>query len=66
MKSVVIVYRCMFDLFCSFIPYKNKATPLYVASQNGHYGVVQSLLAASADVNIASSVSDVMLIFFFI
>ena len=54
-------------LICfAFISSKNKVTPLYVASQNGHYGVVQSLLAAGADVNIASSVSDVMLIFFFI
>ena len=29
------------------------ATPLYVASQNGHINVVTALLAASADVDAA-------------
>ena len=49
----------VFDLFSSFIPYQDYATPLYVASQNGHHDVVQSLLGAGADVNIATSdVSD--------
>ena len=32
-----------------------------LASQKGHHGVVLSLLGAGADVNIATSVSDVML-----
>ena len=32
-----------------------------LASQKGHHGVVLSLLRAGADVNIATSVSDVML-----
>ena len=46
-----------------FVPsllYQDNATPLYVASQNGHHDVVQSLLGAGAEVNIATSdVSDV-------
>ena len=47
-----------------FVPsllYQINATPLYISSQNGHHGVVQSLLGAGAEVNIATSdVSDVM------
>ena len=45
-----------------FVPsllYQTKATPLHAASQNGHHDVVQSLLGAGAEVNIAKSdVSD--------
>ena len=53
---------CMFDLFYSFTPYQNNMTPLYVASYNGHHDVVQTLVGAGADVNIAeSSVSDMVL-----
>ena len=53
---------CMFDLFYSFTPYQNNVTPLYVASQNGHHDVVQTLVGAGADVNIArSDVSDMVL-----
>ena len=41
--------------------YQNNETPLYGASHNGHHGVVQTLLGAGADVNIAiSDVSHVM------
>ena len=40
--------------------YQNNTTPLYVASQEGHHDVVQTLLGAGAGVNIATSdVSDV-------
>ena len=52
---------CMFDLFYSFTPYQNNTTPLYVASQKGHHDVVQTLVGAGADVNIATSVSDMVL-----
>ena len=42
------------------IPWDN-TTPLFMVFKNGHYGVVQTLLGAGADVNIATSdVSDVM------
>ena len=47
-------------LFCSFTSYQDNATPLFVASQIGHHFVVQTLLGAGADVNIARSVSHVM------
>ena len=50
----------MFDLICSFTPYQINATPLYIASEKGHHDIVQSLLGAGAEVNIArSDVSDV-------
>ena len=46
-----------------FVPsllYQVNATPLCVASQGGHHDVVQSLLGAGAEVNIAAlNVSDV-------
>ena len=51
----------MCDMFCFFNPYQDNKTPLYVASEKGHHGVVLSLLGAGADVNIATSVSEVLL-----
>ena len=46
-----------------FVPsllYQDNTTPLYVASREGHHDVVQSLLGAGAEENIATSdVSDV-------
>lgn len=52
----------MFDLiFFSITSYQDYTTPLYMASQEGHREVVESLLAAGVDVNKATSdVSDVM------
>ena len=51
----------MFDLFCSFTPYQDNTTSLYLSSQNGHNEVVQSLLREGANVNTArSDVSDMM------
>ena len=50
----------MFNMFCSFNPYQYNRTAVYVASEEGHHGVVLSLLGAGADINIATSVSDVM------
>ena len=43
-------------LFCSFTSYQDNSTPLFMASQYGHHIVVQTLLGAGADVNIAKSV----------
>ena len=48
------MYMCIrMRRFC--IPYQDNTTPLYVASQEGHHDVVQSLLGAEADVNAAES-----------
>ena len=38
-----------------FIPYQDNTTPLYIASQEGHHDVVQSLLGAGADMNVTQS-----------
>ena len=55
----------LFDVFCAFTSYQINATPLYVASEKGHHDVVQTLLGAGADLNIATSgVSHVMLYYY--
>ena len=42
--------------------YQNNRTPVYVASREGHHDVMQTLVGAGADVNIAKSdVSDMVL-----
>ena len=52
---------CMFNMFCSFNPYQDNTTAMCMASQEGHHGVVLSLLGAGADINITrSDVGDVM------
>ena len=42
-------------MVCSITPYQDNRTPLYIASQNGYHVIVQSLLGAGAEVNIARS-----------
>ena len=61
---VGIVFQ-LIELSC-FVPSlldQINATPLFAASEKGHHDVVQSLLGAGADVNMAlmPSVSGVML-----
>ena len=48
-------------IFLSLL-YQINGTPLWWASHNGHHDVVQSLLGARAEVNVATklNVSDVM------
>ena len=49
---------CIYMVF--FVPslYQINATPLHVASEKGHHDVVQTLLGAGAEVNIAKIVSE--------
>ena len=57
-------WKWLHDMYVcnSFTPHQTNITPLYVASQNGHHDVVQTLVGAGADVNIArSDVSDMVL-----
>ena len=52
---LTIHYEYMHDLF---IVFQNGATPLYMASQNGHTNVVDVLLRQGADPNLATHVSN--------
>ena len=56
----------LFDVFCSFTSYQDNATPLYVASEKGHHDVVQTLLGAGADVNMARSVVSHVMFYYYI
>ena len=50
-----------FDLICSYSPYQDNKTSLFVASEKGDLEEVKRLLFAGADVNIArSSASDLI------
>ena len=52
-----------------FKSYQNNLTPLFVASERGHLAVVQTLLGAGADINIATindDVSNVPILYHFI
>ena len=54
-----MIFPFVMLLFLLFF-YQYNATPLHIASENGHRDVVQALLGGGADVNIArSDVSDV-------
>ena len=49
----------IYCLLCSFAPFQNNETPLYVASKSGYQAIVEILLGSGADVNIKSQfVSD--------
>ena len=48
----------MFACSSSHDPVQGGATALYVASQEGHCGVVRILLEAKADVNMKDGVSE--------
>ena len=65
MSRWVRVGMMCIELSC-FVPsllYQDNETPLFAASKKGHHDVVQSLLGAGAEVNIAfmPSVSGMML-----
>ena len=49
----LLTCMCTCDAFVPSLLTQNNSSPLFMASQKGHHDVVQTLLGAGADINIA-------------